>query len=561
MIATWLALALQLQAGTPPAVGAAPDEDSLRDLGRARAAQAGFEQERRHHLPWSNAGGGQQCDVRIGRYCWWHEDGRAALPAEPPEIARRRDELLEVLGALASRRPGDRWVVGMRVYYQIDNRQPARADSAARACRAGGWWCDALGAWAAGARGDALAADSGWAAALAAMPEPVRCAWSDITVLLAGDLRDRYAEMDCAARAAVERRYWMLSAPRLAARANEWRSEFYARRVLTTLLATAVTPHRTSWGRDAEELALRYGWPTAWSRTPPASATTFEPGILGHDPAPSVHFGPRAELLDSTVAATADVLDTGDRRATSRFAHHAIRRVAPVAAQLARFRRGDSTLVVAAWAAHDDSLLAAGITLGAILADGSVRAQAVDSQPAGRARLLVPGALRVAGVELSDSVHATFARARAIYPAVRDSTSVAISDLLLYRPDDRERQDLDAALALAIPGDRVSAGAPLGLYWEAYGADGAAAALETAVLVERIDRGFFRAARQRLGLADPDSPVQIRWNEAGPGSGGVTPRALSLDLSLLPPGRYRVSLSLTPATGAGVTASREVELR
>jgi len=393
------------------------------------------------------------------------------------------------------------------------------------------------------------------------MPDSTRCAWDDITVLLPGEWRDRYAAMACGMRGSVARRYWMLSTPRLAAGANEWRTEFLARRVITTLLASAVTPHRMGWGRDAEELALRYGWPTAWSRTPPASATTYEPGILGHDPAPSVHFGPSARLLDSAIVAAPEQLDPLDVRAPSRFAHPAIRRVVPVGIQLARFRRGDSTLIVAAWAARDDSLLTPAVAIGAVLADGSVHTAPSDSQLVGRGRLTVVGAPRIAGVELSDSVRATFARARAVYAATRDSTAVMLSDMLLYRPADDRGPDLGAALARAIPGDSVSAGAPLGVYWEAYGADSAAAELETSVLIERIDRGWVRAARQRLGLEDPDSPVQIRWNEAGPSTGGMTPRVLSLDLSLLPAGRYRLSVSVTPATGAGVTTWREIELQ
>lgn len=567
MIPGWLALVLQLHAGADVAPAGAVQvasprapEDSLRDLGRARAAQAGFEQGRRHYLPWSYGSAGQQCDVRIGRYCWWYEGGRATPPVEPPAIVSRRAGLLAELAVLAARRPGDRWLAGMRVYYHLENREPVLADSAARACRAEAWWCLTLAAWVAHSRGDALAAGSGFAAALAAMPDSTRCTWSDITVVLPSEWRDRYAAMDCVARAGIERRYWMLSVPRMAAGANEWRSEFLARRVITTLLASAVTPHRMGWGGDAEELTLRYGWPTAWSRTPPASAAAFEPGILGHDPAPSVHFGPHASLLESSSSAVGEQLDTLDVRAPSRLAHPMIRRVAPVGVQLARFRRGDSTLVVAAWAARDDSLLAPAVSIAAMLADGSVHTAPGDAQLVGRGRLTVAGTPRVAGVELSDTARATFARARAVYAATRDSTSVMLSDMLLYRPGDEHAAHLESALARAIPGDSASVGSPVGIYWEAYGADSAAAALETAVLIERLDRGWMRATRQRLGLADPDSPIQIRWNETGPATGGMTPRALSLDLSLLPPGHYELSISVTPATGAGVTTRRRIAL-
>lgn len=563
---SWLVLALQLQGGvlTPgaaPPLAAATDADSLRDRERARQAQAGFEQGRRYQLPWSLGGGGIPCDVRIGRFCWWADDGAAPPPAEPPEIARRREELLAELDALGRRRPGDGWIAGMRVYYRIDNRQPALADSAARECGGGGWWCTALRAWAAHARGAAVAADSGFTAALAAMPDSTRCAWRDVAVILPPPHRERYERLGCTARVEFEGRYWALATPRLHVRANEWRSEFLARRIVATLLASAVTPHRLGWGRDAEEVVLRYGWPVAWSRTPPAGIGAVEPGILGHDPSPSVDVGPRAELLDGPTGAAPDLLQPPERRAVSRYAHHVMRRVAPVRAQLARFRRGDSTLVVAAWRARDDSLRAPGVAIAARLPDGAVHAADGDSATTGSGRVMVPGAPTITAVELSDSVGATFGRARMLHSAPRDSGSVRLSDLLLYRAQEQQPPELEVVLAHAIAGDSVARETPLGLFWESYAADGAGAEREAAVLVERIDRGFFRATRQRLGLADPDSPVQVRWMEPGPAAAGVTPRALSLDLSLLPVGRYRITVSVTPATGPGATASREIDLR
>ena len=73
--------------------------------------------------------------------------------------------------------------------------------------------------------------DEHFLAALAEMPDDVRCKWTDIRTLIPGDTRGRYEEMACAARGPIERRYWLLGRPRLSAAANEWRNEFYARRV------------------------------------------------------------------------------------------------------------------------------------------------------------------------------------------------------------------------------------------------------------------------------------------------------------------------------------------
>jgi hypothetical protein len=565
---TALVLALQLQLPIP-APATAPqeaarrplvDEDSLRDLERAHDAQAGFERGRRYLLPWGTGSGGR-CDVRVGRFCWWYEEGAATLPIEPEEIVHRRLELLAELDTLGRRHPADPWLAGMRVYYRVDNLQPGLADSAARECHATRWWCTALTAYAAQARNDLAAADSGFGSALAAMPDSTRCRWEDITTLLPGDTRDRYEHLPCSERLGIESRYWMLATPRLSVAANEWRTAYYSRRVAAVLLASAVTPHRIPWGDDTQELLLRYGWPVRWSRVVPTSMQTAEPDILGHDPSPSFHYGPHEALFDSTASALDDGWDLMDVHAESRYAHPSIRRLATAVAHVARFRRGDSTLVVAAWSTDDDSLRAPAAVLGVVSSDGRIRSLAGDSVPVGRMQLMVAGEVRLAGIELADSSSGTFARTRTLFAPRHDSTSRVLSDLLIYRPVRPEVPALDEALALAIPGDTAALAQPIGLYWEAYGADSVGMPVETAIVVERIDHDLFRSARQRLGLADKDSPIQIRWSEARPSRNGVGPRALSLDLSNVPAGRYRITVAVTPPTGSGAVTFRDVDLR
>lgn len=571
MLLALLAFMLQLMlappaagqgAASPPGVRVGgPDEDSLKDVGRAHDAQAGFERGRRYLLPWAMGRGGY-CDVKVGRFCWWYDDGAVPRAAEPEEVSRRRESLLAELDALGRRRPADPWIAGMRVYYRIDNRRPALADSAARECAASAWWCSALRAYAAHARNNAAAADSGFAAALGAMPDSTRCAWLDIATLLPAGTRGRYEQLGCTEREAIESRYWLLARPRLSAPANEWRNEFLARRVVAVLLADAVSPHRIPWGKDTEELLLRYGWPVAWSRIQPASLTTLEPKILGHDPAPSFHFGPGEELLDSDDAADDVAWRPAALRAESRFAHPSIRRMAELRATTFAFRRGDSTLIAAAWEPPPDDTLANPVmTIGAVLADGSTRSDTVASVARGFQRLMVGGRPALAGVEFADSASGTFAFSRTRFPARPDSSPTSLSALLLFRATDEIAPQLDAALANAIAGHVASLAEPLGVYWESYGTDSASLDVETSVFVERIDGGVFRSIRQRLGLADPDSPLVVRWNESRPGTVGVATRALALDLSRLPAGRYRVTVGVTPAVGAGATASREVELR
>ncbi|MDB4899744.1 MAG: hypothetical protein JWN53_1552, partial [Gemmatimonadetes bacterium] len=225
---------------------------------------------------------------------------------------------------------------------------------------------------------------------------------------------------------------------------------------------------------------------------------------------------------------------------------------------IARFRRGDSTLIAAAFAASDDSLRAPHAAVAAALPDGRVFASAGMDTAAGHALLTVPGEPTVAGVDLLDSTTATLARSRLLFAPRTDGGPMRLSDLLLYRYDEAIPFLLDSVLAHSITGEQVTRQVAVGVYWESYGIE-SDSALQTAVIVERIDHGFFRSARQRLGFDDPDTPIRIHWQDAPPG-GAVSSRALSLDLANLAAGRYRISITLSPAVGAPLTSTREVEL-
>jgi hypothetical protein len=563
MLLAITALALQLQtvafgAGRPPRPS--DPADSARDIDRARSAQADFERARRGRLPWETGGAGR-CDVRIVRYCWWYEDGSPiTLPAEPTSIADRRAELLNILDSVAQRRPGDDWVAALRVHYLLEAHREAAAGAAARECRGTPWWCDALLGYASHGKGEDAAADSAFTRAMQQMPEDARCRWSDIRTLLPGDARGRYERLPCDQRAVVERRYWLLARPRLAAPANEWQVEFSVRRVQSWIAQRAASPQALRWGDDAEELLLRYGWPTSWGRVQRSAVAISEPGIVGHDPSPSFAFGPRESLLDTLAGSGDDGWELASHHGESRVALRSLYRIGAMSAQLARFRRGDSTLVVASYAVWDDSVTAPDVRLAAALDDGTSVAAPPDSSRRGASMLRVAGAPRVAGVEVSDSAAGTFGRSRVLYAPSVARRHLALSDLLLFEGGAEPASTLDSALVRAFPSDSVVRSRPLGLFWETYGLAEGGESVDVAVSVERIDNGFFRAARQRLGLEDKDTPLRMRWTDARPPASGVTGRSVSLDLANLPGGRYRVTLSVTPTEGGPVATSREIEL-
>ena len=560
-----VALALQLRtvafaAPVTPRQTADALADSVRAARRARSEQASFERSRRAYLP-NDPGADGRCDVHVGRFCWWSDEAPPPLPPEAPSTVARRALLITLFDSLLAEQPGDDWIAGMAVHYRIESHDLAGADSSAQRCRGTGWWCAALAGYAAHARGDVARADSAFSVALTAMPEEQRCAWTDIHTLLPGDARGRYEKLSCADRAAVDSRYWMLARPRLASPANDWRNEFLSRRVQAWLARRSLTPQGLGWGDDAEELLLRFGWPVRWGRVEhPFATLTPEVSVIGHDPWPSFDFGPREEMLDSAASAASDEdgWDLHSRQSTARYAPHGIDRLIGVTAQLARFRRGDSTLLVGAFFVGDDSIRAPDARLAAALADGSTFVSAPDSTMSGTLTLMVPGEPAAAGVEITDSVSRTLARSRTLLAP--QQAGEELSTLLIYRGGGDPPDGLDSAVARAIPATRVERTQPIGLYWEAYRAAGMSDSARVSITVERVDRSIFRSAFQKLGISQDDSPLRLAWTDARAVIAGVSTYAVSLDLGNLAPGRYRVSLSLSNGDAPPLVATRELEL-
>ena len=535
--------------------------DSTRDLRLARSAQSSFERARRYSLP-DGGGSAGRCDVQLGRFCWWYDEQPPNLPPEAAQIARRRAELVATLDALAERRPGDPWIAGMRVHYRIDGKNAAGADSVARACGASAWWCLTLEGYARHSLGHAAAAESAFTAALAAMPEGDACKWRDISVLLPPNTRHYYEKLPCESRRSVEERYWLLSRPQLGGAANEWRSEFLVRRVLATLYRDATSTLQGSWGRDNEELMLRYGWPIGWRKSQTAYGSATDISVTEYHSTPSYNFAPVEALYDTSAASENDGWELEARKPEARFSPRLVGRVAPVAMQVARFRRGDSVLVASAYAASHDSLGAASAAVLAVaLHDGALRSIPADGR-SGTARLLVESVPILAGMEISDTTTRTLARARSLMRVPERTDGLALSDLLLFRAAEGAPESLDAALAAAIPGDTMSRSRPIAIYWETYGVAESGESFDVGVTVERIDRSWIRGAKQLLRLAAPDNPLRLRWNDARPAAPGeALSRAISLDLGNQSPGKYRITVGLIRANGVVVSSAREIELR
>jgi hypothetical protein len=137
---------------------------------------------------------------------------------------------------------------------------------------------------------------------------------------------------------------------------------------------------------------------------------------------------------------------------------------------------------------------------------------------------------------------------------------LALSDLLLYRATDDRPTDVEDAARDALAAPRLAAGGRVGVYWEIYGVRPAGEPLSVTLSVERVGVGWRTRAAERLRLATKVTPLRVRWPEVPKRDAGFASRAIDIDLSALPPGRYRMQLTVVADDGSTAASERLIEL-
>ena len=537
--------------------------DSLAVLKQARRAQRDFENRRFMLLP-VVASAGSRCDVRVGRWCYWQDDAEDA-PEEPKKIADLRARFLARLATLGGQIPGDRWIAGQRVRYLSEARRGDDAVAVARECRADAVWCSSIAVLAYRAAGNFAAADSALSAALAAMSPDERCAALDIEPLIEGTLRDRYHAASCSERDSLTARWFWLTRASYADSANQVRVEIFSRRLFAQLATESTSPYGPITGPDLRDLVLRYGWSESWGRSE-ARAGLFDQGsAFGFD-------GPHTFALAPDDAALADIAAIGDPpevrndpTARARFPIHGMKTLGGMVHRLALFRRGDSTLAIAAYDASADTGMRSvdsATTAFALLRDehtSPVVTRAVHGKR-GIVMAMAPWRPALVSVELRDASSEHAARARIGVP-LGDTASgrVGLSDLLLFAADTDMATSLDSVVSKAIVDGRIPAGAKLGIFWEMYGLDQGERVTASVGLIPD-ESGFFRRAAERAHLVEPKTPVHLRWEDTPEVTGSVGGRILTLGLDGVAEGNYTVELTLSVAGQPTRRAASRVQI-
>jgi len=522
--------------------------DSLKILKRARGLQAGFERRRRYMLPKFYTGTADRCLI-VGRFCEWHprfsED--YVVPDEGKEITRARSEMLRELAKASEAIPGDDWIMGQRIRYLLETHDTS-AVAVARGCRATRWWCDALLGISLHVHGDYAAADSAFAVALDSAPAQTRCHWLNLGPLLDDDIRGTYRKMSCAQREAADARIWWISDPLYMVPGNERRTEHFSRVLYTVLQENSVNTYGLSWAGDLAELILRFGWADKWTQVPPTHPYgAGEAVIVGHEREPGYHFFLTQRPPDSIALIADSVFDIYQNPPREQYGPRYTRWFLRLDAQVARFRRGDSTRIVAAYDVSTDTVFGHKRFAAALIATGDSSAvqsktEVAESPTKNVLAVSTPWKDQLIGVELLAKDSAAAARWRSGFAEIPlDSGRISVSDLLFVDGAPDLPTDLGEATARAHGGTKFQRNTKIGLFWELYGLAPADSTLPVSLTITRADESFLKRTFQALRIAPKSMPLNIRWQENG-ASGVLSPRSIVLDLSMVPAGKYVVKL-------------------
>ncbi len=550
---TTLRTAISGNASADPLRG---NERTLGSLGsQARSAQDAFERNHRVGLRFYNGGADATCEVQLGRICYWNNNGDVPPPAERNDAKIERDQLIDVLNRAYAADAADDWVNGMRVRYYIEAEKIDSAVTAARACRGTAWWCASLQGLAlhnADRHADASAA---FDRALKAMPESQRCVWTDIGWWLDPLAQPAYRALACGAAREVENtRIFRLAQPLWMLDGNDIRNESLARRTMSRVHSLGRIPYDLQWGDDLLESQVRYGWPTAWSVQNGGVADPRPPSVIGHEPTPSYDFMPSAKVVATPVGAEDGDWDLRRKKARMRYSPRYASGFGTVPHQIARFRRGDTTLVAGAYRLVRELEMGRAPYKAALVLDAMNGTPVVvvkkDSATAASALIARITAPMLASIEVFGERGKRATRVRtSVTPLPRDAR---LSDyLLLQKGDPTINPSLEKNALQAYGSLEIEKGATVGLYWEMYRPSTPDAPLQIQVRALRLGASLGQKLGSFFGISKAIQPVAIRYTDNGRPD-GLPGRSLTLNFPPVAAGEYQLTLVVS---GAGVTDS------
>jgi hypothetical protein len=553
--------------------------DSVEEIRKAaRRAESAFERLARSLVPLEWGRSGTRCDEIVGRFCLTYDSGTVYDP--PPEDGRvvdARRTAIEALRLAFSYEPHRLETSGPLVRYLVEDERASEAVSAARTyaalSRDSIWGPLLLGFALHGARDDTASARL-FAHALARLPVEDAERIRDIEWLMSSGDRGVYGDADAAQRERLEQRLWRFADPLYLTPGNESWTEHVSRHVWSRLLEmTPLVRGVLRWGRDLEQLTVRYGVPAGRTRT---WGTVYQEGsLVEHYHPDQLAYFPE-DLLDRGAPPAplpGDSWELERSRSRSGFAPLTLRRLQAMSHQVTRFPAGDAVLVRVDGAMPLDTLASGRVETGLwLLRDGldQTAAQRGSHDPAGdtvrfhheaEAR---PGEY-VYSIEALDGSRLA-ARARYGITIEAAPPGPALSDPLVARPygrgqlpDDRNHPALDPFTDLVF-----TASDTIGLFAEIHSLEvgaGGEVHFRVDLSIREADRDALPARivswlGQRLGLSSPSPPPRVSWEASAPAGRVIV--ATDVRLDGLDSGNYVIVLDVADLTTARRTTTRRI---
>jgi hypothetical protein len=562
-------------------------------LKEARDRQEEFERYRASRIPVDPERYQPSCDEQIGRICiWFGGEGETLYPPERPEVGEARVELISFLTETAERAP-NRWVVGQLVYYLIENRDVDGATRVATDCGIPEtWWCAALRGYILHLTADYVASEAAFREAFASMPPAEREYWTSLRFILTEDGVERFAGMEPAERDRLWNLYWRLSDPLFLLEGNDRLTDHFARVVEAVNWQDAANPMGIPWNEDMEATLIRYGRNIGYSRTyDPISTFDLRDTrrVLGHHHPKSRGYLFPETFLESPSDIPPESWITAPRQARTWYAPRYSPEMRPLETQVGRFRRGEDMLVVGAYRPVPPVVDSVGS--GTLEADsveaGAPEMEAQQSGPFGiqgqpfSALFLIPedgseprfvrgfeeeGVLTitsppgryVSGLEVVDLEGKQAWRARQGVAQLPLALGlVAVSDLLILKEGATLPESLEEAIPRVRPGVRIRKGEQFAVVWEAYGLRVQEPVRVTLGFTSGRP-GFLTRVGDFLGVLEPDTPVEVIFEDRGPDLLQTAFRAIELELPDLDPGEYTLHLKLELAGREPAVTSRPI---
>jgi hypothetical protein len=550
-----------------------PALDSAQIHRGARRAQEDFERLRERQIPAERGQGGGRCDEPVGRLCLrFAPEGASPPPIAPVPrpIVEARRVLLDALAEAARELPGDDWIAGQRVRYLLEDGDLLGAGAVVDRCQGTPWWCLALDGWVFHEDGHWVDAAEAFLDALEAMPPEERSRWEGEDFILERDGRRFLDVSDAGERERRRALLWRLADPLYMVPGNDRWTGHMARLTLVRTLEDAWNPFGLPWEADLEEILLRYGWAMGWERTqgqlrmgqitPNNMVARLDPDRRRYLPT-----GPELEVFPATED---DALRVIAGRETTGYSPAYAPVVTNLTSQTARFRRGDSILVVHAFSRVPDEVeepLPRDFRSALFLlpVDGPV---VEDGPRPVREGMILEGVWtaqvsgdtdRILSMEGLSTFERRAWRTRRGLERLPDPVgTVAVSDPIFLSAESFDHPlTLDEALSEVLPTVRFEGRAQVRLAWEVYGIP-QGEQLRVTLGLERAERSLVRRIGEFFRVIEPAEPITIRWDDAPLETPGVVFRTLDLGFPDLEPGRYDLFLEVTVPGSAEPAVTR-----